>query len=311
MIVDIHRHPVAQEWFSESHWRGFARMILQGMARMGIPGTVESVMSDFFPLHYDIDGQKHLAHMQDAGIDKTTMFLFDTGMLTGEPEVPIENQNLAVFEMARRYPDHIIPFVHMDPRRPGAVDFVKKSVEEYGAKGLKLHPGAGFNPEGAETLNLIEAVAGYGIPVITHTGASIPPTSSKYCDPIYLDEILLRFPEVNVIAAHLGHGHKDQLNALGWMRPNLYTEVSAWQGVAASNYPKFARAVKEAVESFGPDKVMFGTDSPYLWTFMPEKDYVEAVRKLATEAAPKDARLTDHEVDMILGQNARTLLKLS
>ena len=95
--------------------------------------------------------------------------------------------------------------MHIDPRRRGAIKFVQKCVEEWGAKGLKLHPSAGFSPEESATLKLIESIADYGIPVITHTGPSIVPTSSRYCDPIYLDKMLLSFPEVNVIAAHMAY----------------------------------------------------------------------------------------------------------
>ena len=73
--------------------------------------------------------------MDEAGIDKTAMFLYDTGLLQGEPALPIEKQNTVVFEMAKRYPDRIIPFVHLNPRRPGAADFVKMCVQEWG-----LHP---------------------------------------------------------------------------------------------------------------------------------------------------------------------------
>jgi hypothetical protein len=50
--------------------------------------------------------------MEKAGIDKTIIFLFDTGLfLTEEPEVSIEEQNKTVFRVAKKYPDKIIPFV--------------------------------------------------------------------------------------------------------------------------------------------------------------------------------------------------------
>ena len=309
MIIDIHRHPVAREWFSEKHWRGFAGMVQSILKGMGMPATIESVLTDFLPMHFDTEGEKHLEQMEAAGIQKTVMFLFDVGLFVGEPEVPIEEQNKAVFKMARKYPDQIIPFAQIDPRRPGAVEFVKKCVEKWGAKGLKLHPSAGFNPEESHTLDLIEAIADYGIPVITHTGASIPPTSSKYCDPIYLDEMLLKFPEVNVIAAHMAYGHRNQLFSLGWQRPNLYTDISAWQSTALSNYPKFARTIRDALDHFGTERVLFGTDSPYFWAIMPEKDYVQTIRELPNRC-PEDIKFTENEVEMILGGNAKRLLNL-
>lgn len=309
MIIDIHRHLVAKEWYSEYFWRGYARMIHMNTSRMGLPFTVETVQTKIFPRYFDTAGEKHLEQMEKGGIDKTVVFLFDTGLLTGEPEVPIEEQNKILFEAAKRHPDKIIPFVHIDPRRPGARGFIKKCAEEWGAKGLKLHPSAGFNPEESETLDLIEAAADYRIPVITHTGHSIVPTSSRYCDPIYLDKILLRFPEVNIIAAHMAYGYRQQLCSFGWQRPNLYTDISVSQDMAKNDYPTFARTLREVVNAFGPERVLFGTDSPFTWGMLSEGDFIKAIRELPTKA-PEDAKFTKDEIEMLLGLNAQKILNI-
>jgi predicted TIM-barrel fold metal-dependent hydrolase len=309
MIIDIHRHMAAKEWFSENYWKSYARMVHQIILHRGLPFSREDIQTKIFPLYFDITGEKHLEQMEKAGIDKTVVFLFDTGLLTGEPEVCIEEQNKIIFKVAKKYPDKIIPFVHIDPRRRGARKFVKKCVEEWGAKGLKLHPGAGFNPEESATLKLIESIADYGIPVITHTGPSIVPTSSRYCDPIYLDKMLLRFPEVNVIAAHMAYGYRPQLCSFGWQRPNLYTDISVSQDMAKTDYPKFARIIREVMDAFGPERVLFGTDSPFTWGVLSEKDFVTAIKDLATKA-PDDAKFTQNEIEMLLGMNAKKLLNI-
>ncbi len=309
MIIDIHRHFVAKEWFSENFWKNYARIIQQITMRMGRPLSYEDVQAKVFPKYFDTDGEKHLEQMEQAGIDKTVVFLFDTGLLTGEPEVCIEEQNKIIFQAAKKYPDKIIPFVHIDPRRRGAIKFVQKCVEEWGAKGLKLHPGAGFNPEESATLKLIESIADYGIPVITHTGPSIVPTSSRYGDPIYLDKMLLSFPEVNVIAAHMAYGYRPQLCSFGWQRPNLYTDISVAQDMAKTDYPKFARIIREVADAFGPERVLFGTDSPYTWSVLSEKDFVTAIKDLATKA-PDHTKFTASEIEMLLGANAKKLLNI-
>jgi hypothetical protein len=126
---------------------------------------------------------------------------------------------------------------------------------------------------------------------------------------MYLDEILLRFPEVNVIAAHLGYGYREILFSLGMNRPNLYTDIAAWQTTARDRWQDFAQTVKHAVAHFGPERVLFGTDNPYLWPVLPEPKYVEAVKDLATKA-PEETRITTDDVQMILGDNAKSLLKL-
>lgn len=309
MIVDIHRHLVNRGVFPDIYWRSFARMALPILKRMGVDTDINTIIENILPVYYDSDGERHIAAMEEAGIDKTVMFLFDTGLLLGEGKISVEKQNELVFKAAKKYPDKIIPFVTIDPRRPKAAEFVKRAVEEEGARGLKIHPGSGFNPEEKETVDLIKAAAELKIPVITHTGASIVPTSSRYCDPVYLDKILLEFPDVNFIAAHMAYGHRHQLCALGTNRPNLYTDIAAWQTTARDRYHEFAAAVKDAVSHFGPERVLFGTDNPYLWPVLPEPDYVKAVRDLATKPKEED-RLTTEEVEMILGGNAVSLLSL-
>ena len=148
MIIDIHRHFVAKEWFSENFWKNYARIIQQITSRMGRSFSFEDIQAKVFPLYFDTDGEKHLEQMEKAGIDKTVVFLFDTGLLTGEPEVSIEEQNKIIFKAAKKYPDKIIPFVHIDPRRRGAIKFVKKCCRRMGSKRIKAASGRRIQPGG-------------------------------------------------------------------------------------------------------------------------------------------------------------------
>jgi len=308
-IIDIHRHWITGDWFSDYFWQNHARVIYQIVARMGLPFTIEEIITQLLPTLFDTDGEKHLARMDEAGIEKTVVFVMDFGLLTGEPNIPIDEQNKAVFASASKYPDRIIPFVNIDPRRPNAIGFVRRAIEDWGAKGLKMHPGAGFNPEEKKTLKLIESIADYGLPVIFHTGHSIAPSSSRYCDPIYLDNMLLSFPEVNFIAAHISNGYQEPLLSFGRQRPNLFADISQTQDIARTDYPRFARIIRQAVDSFGPERLLFGTDAPLTWYTLSENDFVTAVRNLSTEA-PDDAKLTESELEMILGTNAERLLNI-
>ena len=310
MIIDMHRHFVAKEWHSEKFWNGYTRMVQRVASDMGISLSIEFIETQILPTLFDTTGEKHLEQMEKAGIDKSAVFLWDHGLLTGEPEVSIEEQTKILFNVTKKYPDKFIPFAHIDPRRRGAIKFVKKCIEEWGAKGFKLLPIAGFNPEYPETMKLIESIAGYGIPVITHSGHSPNPTSSRYCDPIYLDKMLLKFPEVNVIAAHMSLGYRQQLCTFAWYRPNLYTEISMSQFIVRKNgYQSFARAVREAVNAFGPDRVLFGTDFPWLESIVNGTDFVTAIKELATKA-PDDAKFTGSEIGKLLGLNAQKLLNI-
>jgi predicted TIM-barrel fold metal-dependent hydrolase len=121
--------------------------------------------------------------------------------------------------------------------------------------------------------------------------------------------MLLSFPEVNVIAAHMAYGYRPQLCSFGWQRPNLYTDISVSQDMAKTDYPKFARIIREVMDAFGLERVLFGTDSPFTWGVLSEKDFVTAIKYLATKA-PDDAKFTQNEIEMLLGANAKKLLNI-
>jgi hypothetical protein len=48
----------------------------------------------------------------------------------------------------------------------------------------------------------------------------------------------------------MSYGYRPQLFSLAWQRPNLYTNISAWQTIAAHNYDDFARTMRQAVNIY-------------------------------------------------------------
>ena len=58
----------------------------------------------------------------------------------GRAPKSIEEQNRELADICAAYPDRYIFFSCIDPRAPGALEFVERSVEEWNAKGFKFHP---------------------------------------------------------------------------------------------------------------------------------------------------------------------------
>jgi predicted TIM-barrel fold metal-dependent hydrolase len=81
--------------------------------------------------------------------------------------------------------------------------------------------------------------------------------------------------------------------------PNLFCDLAAYQHVirAEDDYPydRALRIVREMVEALGAERVLWGTDFPYLG----QKPYPELIR--AIREAPF---LKAGESDQILGDNA-------
>ena len=311
MIIDAHCHLVDEKWLPRKWWEGVAKVAIPVLKKMGMAEvTVSQVIEQIMPgLYFDPTGEKQLAAMDEAGIDKAVILPLDYGLPIGEAPVPIEEVNETFADLQKRHPDRFIAFVSVDPRRPKAADLVKRALDDWGMRGLKLHPGSGFFPNGKETRRLLKKIADYKIPVICHTGAILQPLYSKGCDPLWLDELCADFPDQIVVAAHLGHGYGRELNHLGACKTNLWTDISDLQRRASHEFRYFCESLRGALDSFGPDRVLFGTDGPYLRPVLSDRDYVQLVKDLPSKA-PEGISFTNEEVEAILGGNAARLYNL-
>jgi hypothetical protein len=94
-----------------------------------------------------------------------------------------------------------------------------------------------------------------------HTGMSwCPPQASKYADPILLDDVCRDFPDLKVVAFHMGYPYCDQLNMLAMGHANLYVCLSLLVPWAITAPRKFAKIIGEALRWIGKDKIIWGTD---------------------------------------------------
>jgi predicted TIM-barrel fold metal-dependent hydrolase len=102
-------------------------------------------------------------------------------------------------------------------------------------------------------------LADVGLALVCNVGIFGPPRPSKYQHPLLLEEICADFPELTVVAAHMGHPWEDLLVRLMMKFPNLYLMSSAY-------LPKYLDpAVLQFMASRrGTGKVCFASDHPLL-----------------------------------------------
>ncbi len=309
LVVDAHTHIVDEGWMPKKWWDELAKVYVHALEEMGVSMTAEQVKSQIFPNFYDPDGKKLIAEMDAAGIDVSVICPLDYGLALGDPPVSIEEQNQIFAEVQKKYPKRIIAFVSVDPRRPGAERIVREGLEDLGLKGLKLHPASGFYPNDPCVYKLLEVAKEFNVPVLFHTGQIVQPLRSKYCNPTYLDDVLIDFPELTVQAAHMGFGWRYELFHMGATKTNLVVDFSGWQLIARSNFRRFCEALRECIDEFGASRVLFGTDGPYLRAAMPDKEFVDMVKSLP-EKAPEGITFTEKEIEAIMGGNAKRIYKL-
>lgn len=158
-------------------------------------------------------------------------------------------------------PVHLIGFLALDPTQPGWQDELRIGHQELGLRGIKLMPMyAGFRPDEERLDPLWEYATQHGLPVLLHTGTTfISQAPLEYTLPRHLDRVAIRFPDVKIIAAHLGHPYEPECVALIRKHPNVYADVSALHYRPYQLYNSLI-----LVQEYGVwHKLLFGSDYPF------------------------------------------------
>ena len=136
-------------------------------------------------------------------------------------------------------------------------------VKEKGAKIFKFYPPEDTYINDPELWPFYEKAEELGIVLDIHTGFCwVPPGKSKYALPILLDDVARDFPNLKLVAFHMGYPHCDDLNMVAMGHPNVYLCLSLLIPWALNAPRKFAHILGEALRFVGPDRIIWGTDTP-------------------------------------------------
>jgi predicted TIM-barrel fold metal-dependent hydrolase len=116
--------------------------------------------------------------------------------------------------------------------------------------------------------------------------------SSETGRPIpYLENVALEFPELRIVAGHIGAPWTQEIISLATKFPNLYIDTSAYKA------SRFLADFAEFMRGRGSRKVLFGTNYPMLTTSA-------CLEQLACLGLSADAQ------QLFLSGNARRVFKL-
>jgi predicted TIM-barrel fold metal-dependent hydrolase len=154
-------------------------------------------------------------------------------MSAGKAEQDYLTQLEQMVAIKRQYDERVIPFMSLDPRRPGLLELAKLYVD-LGFGGFKLYPPLGFFPFD-ERLDEVYAFAeSQGLPVITHcspggiywrgkitselrihpkTGERLEGRNNaefarNFSHPSNYQYVLEKFPKLKICLAHFGGGEE-------------------------------------------------------------------------------------------------------
>jgi uncharacterized protein len=188
--------------------------------------------------------EKLIPLLDDAEIDKACCMTY--------VDLPGSNPNALeyVARAVEKFPDRLIGFVRLNPNyRKQALDALRKAVEDFGFRGLKLHPTTTLaHPAEDPTVKIMRECGELRVPVLFHCG------DDPYTTPQAIAAGAARAPEAAVVMGHMGgYFHVDDAISMAERYPNLYLETSAMP------YPW---KIAEAVARLGAHRVAFGSDGP-------------------------------------------------
>lgn len=223
-----------------------------------------------------------IAKLDAVGADKAVVFPFPEG--NGLSGNTVENNDY-VTAAVKAHPDRLIPFCIVNPwHKELATAELRRCVEEFGFKGVKIHPTLhGYRLGDHELVDpLFETAADLGITITSHGAGDLLNNPAEFA------EMAGSFPTVPLLMVHMGvFWSTDHAVEVSRKHPNLYLDTSRapiWE-------------IQVAVKALGPGKVIWGTDAPFV-------DYDVEFTKMA--------RATEDRAgyELIVGGNIARLLEI-
>lgn len=306
MIFDVHYHYMRIP-DDEGAARAMAQRLLKDGERAGIRKTVDEVLPVFRDIMNDMDCAKLISRMDENGTDVTAICTVDNVEM-GFDEARIMRYNQLCAQAAAGQPGRLIALASIDPRRPRAPVLFRRTIEEFGMRGLKWHPDDGYYPNSPEAYAVLKVAAELGVPLLTHC-SPLPASRAKYALPIHLDDVALDFPALQIIAAHMGNMWWRDWLSIAQYKANLSGDLAMWQMLAMKNPHLFRRYLREILDILGPDQVLFATDAPVFEAHMTSGDWIAFIQCLVG-TGDDGLTFTQEEVDAILGGNAARIFGL-
>jgi len=209
-----------------------------------------------------VEIEDYLARMDRAGIARSLLLAVRAGDLQvrGSFEIPYER----VHEVCATYPNHFSGLAGIDPTRgmQGLRD-LEHAVRDYGFVGAHLYPHwFGWAPDHAKYYPYYAKCCELGIPIMMQVGQNLVYSRDRRLPsvgrPICLDQVAIDFPELMLIGIHIGVPWTDEMIAMAWKHENVFIGVDAY---APKHWPA---SLVHYLNSYGREKVMFGTDWPVI-----------------------------------------------
>lgn len=293
------------------HLHLFSRPYFEALAALSpMPGTVEERLAqaaakakiELPPSDLAAHVARWIAEFDRHGVEHAAAF-------ASAPEEAAALAEAAVLAKGR-----ITPFALVNPKSEGAAGRVRTLLETKGFRGVLLFPALHHYelsaPECREFLQVLDA---HRAIAYVHCGAlvvklrdllGIPRTmDERFATPLHVIPAARAFPHVRFVIPHFGAGLFDETLRAGAECPNVFVDTSSSNSWIATHpdKPTLRDVFARALDVFGPERVLFGTDSntfPAGWRHDRHAEQRAIVESLAPAA-----------LGPVFGENALRLLR--
>lgn len=291
MIIDAHVHIPFREDLTEQEVMFMRKKSIDVSSLTGEPNQL-------------------LGRLDSVGIDRAVVFpLAMPSPSKTETEIARLNERTAAFVSAA--PERLIGFAVLNPHEVrGSLEMLRYAIEDLKLKGVKLHPTLqSFYPNDCKLFEIYEYACEKKIPILFHTGASLPSHTDHFSRPIFVDEVAARYPKLRIILAHIGRPWYLEAAMLMRKHTNVYADISANVGRSGGAALLEIVLLTVKIYSGAMDRILFGSDFPVYQPGEMLSLFAQASEGIFADVL-KLPKLTETEIKGILGENAKRLLLL-
>lgn len=210
-------------------------------------------------------------------------------------------QNDYLAEVTARYPDRFFVCGMCEFRKPGYLDQARQLIAQ-GFKGIKIPAQRLLLKEGRVRLNCEEMMQMFHLMEQNRVLLSIDMADGA-TQVGELEEVIQEYPKLKVAIGHFGMvtrpQWKEQIKLA--CHPHVRIESGGITWLFNDEFYPFkgaVRAIREAAELVGFEKLMWGSDYPRTITAI--------TYRMSYDFVSKSAELTEREKALFLGENARS-----
>ncbi|MEA5160664.1 amidohydrolase family protein [Cereibacter johrii] len=174
--------------------------------------------------------------------------------------------NEAVAGFIRAHGPRYVGFAGVDPWQADAVDRFDHAIRHLGLRGLNLQCfELKMRPDDERLFPLYEKAIELDVPVNIHCGINFSThTPMSLGRPEYLDNVMVRFPELRAVASPPGWPWVQELIGVAWRHPNLSIGVLAVRPKLLAKAHSGYEPLLQYGRTLLKEKIIFGSAFPMM-----------------------------------------------